>query len=229
MVGRPVGLARGLDRGKDQSYFLAKVAPAVLRQILFPLVGLTKADVRALAERAGFGSSLVHESQEICFLPHADYRDYLRQRLGELPGAVVDREGKVLGTHRGTYNFTIGQRRGLGIAAGEPLYVVGLDAERREVVVAAKTGAAVSHVSLGDVVVHRPPGGARMWAQVRSTGDPVPARLGRGEEVIFDRPTRGVAPGQIAVLYEGERVILAGTITAATWARGTAGPAGGAE
>jgi tRNA-uridine 2-sulfurtransferase len=215
LSGDPLGLTRGVDRSKDQSYVLAEVAPEILRQVIFPLGGMTKVEVRHLAARAGLEGHSLPESQEICFVSDDDHRRFLRERLGERPGAIVDSDGRELGSHSGTYNFTIGQRKGLGIAAPEPTYVVALAAERCAVIVGDARAAAVGSVRIGDITCHRPGQGARGTLQVRSSGEGVPAHSVPGAHavtIILDEPTLGVAPGQLAVMYDGDRVAMAGTI-----------------
>lgn len=224
LTGEPPCLTRGVDRSKDQSYALAEVTPDVLRQAVFPLGGMTKVEVRALAVEAGLEGHAAPESQEICFVPDDDHRRFLRERLGERPGSIVDRMGLVVGRHVGTYNYTIGQRKGLGIAASKPLYVVALDAARHEVVVGEASELAVGAVTVGHLTRHCRAESARGSVQVRSAGAAIPAQLCSGEPadatsspdsevaVILEEPAYGVAPGQTAVMYDGEVVTLAGTI-----------------
>jgi tRNA-specific 2-thiouridylase len=212
LLGEPPGLARGLDRSKDQSYVLAEVAPELLRRAIFPLGEMTKVEVRALAEQAGLESHSTPESQEICFVPGDDHRRFLRERLGERPGAIVDRGGRELGRHSGTYNFTIGQRKGLRISGKAAAYVVALDADRREVVVAEASLAAVGKVKISDITRHRTETGYPGVVQVRSSGEAVPASMADAETIVLETPVVGVAPGQTAVMYAGDLVMLAGTI-----------------
>jgi len=212
LMGEPPGLARGIDTGKDQSYVLAEVAPDILGQAMFPLGGMRKAQVRALAAQAGLEGHSVPESQEICFVPNDDHRRFLRERLGERPGAIVDAAGRELGRHLGTYNFTIGQRKGLGIATARPLLVTGLFAERCQVTVGDAVEAAVGRVSLTGITRHHADAERACTAQLRSSGGRVPAHMANGATVDLEEPVVGVAPGQTAVLYEGEKVVLAGTI-----------------
>jgi tRNA-uridine 2-sulfurtransferase len=212
LLGEPLGLARATSADKDQSYVLAEVAPEVLRQVVFPLGGMTKPEVRAMAAQAGLECHAAPESQEICFVADDNHRRFLRERLGARPGAIVDLSGRQIGRHTGTYNFTIGQRKGLGIAAEEPLYVVSLVAERQQVVVGSASDIAVGQIAIGGVVRHRPATGVALTVQWRSTGGALPARLVDESTVVLEEPATGVSPGQTAVVYEGEAVVLAGTI-----------------
>jgi len=212
MIGDPPGLARGVDPGKDQSYVLAEVAPELLRQCIFPLGGMRKAAVKARAEKAGLAGRVVPESQEICFIPDHDHRRFLKERLGERPGALVDGAGRRLGKHSGVYNFTIGQRKRLGIAGAGPLYVIEVIGEGGEVVVGPAAKLAVGSLEIGDAVHHRAAAGENLTVQWRSSGDALPARLAGPRTILLDRPAMAVSPGQTAVLYDGDMVVLAGTI-----------------
>ena len=156
LVGEPAGLARGFDHHKDQSYVLAEVQPDVLRRVLFPLGEMTKPEVRALAAEAGLAGASQPESQEICFIPDDDHRRFLEARLGEMPGAIVDGEGREVGSHPAVYNFTIGQRKGLRVSGQAPSYVVAVDAARRRVTIGERPALAVSRLRVADVVRHRP-------------------------------------------------------------------------
>jgi tRNA-specific 2-thiouridylase len=211
-MGEPPGLARGADRSKDQSYVLAEVDPGLLRQTIFPLGEMTKGEVRTMAAHAGLEGHSTPESQEICFIPDDDHRRFLRERLGERPGPIVDQEGRQLGRHSGVYNFTIGQRKGLGIASEDPLYVVGLDAERREVVVGPVAEIGAGRITVGGPVYHRPGIVGRPTIQWRSSGGAVPAHLADPETIVLEEPATGVSPGQTVVVYDGETVVMAGTI-----------------
>jgi len=214
MVGEPRSLARGVDRAKDQSYVLAEVDPALLRRTLFPLGDMTKGEVKTRAAQEGLMQGSVVESQEICFIPDNDHRRFLRERLGERPGRLIDRSGKVVGRHEGTYNFTIGQRKHIGVAGPEPLYVVGVAADCGEVTVGGVRELEVGAVTIDGIVRHRPAGTGPLMAQLRSTGDAVPAHMDAAETIVLEAPLKGIAPGQTAVLYEGDAVVLAGTIQA---------------
>jgi tRNA-specific 2-thiouridylase len=206
------GLARARDRTKDQSYVLAEVPPDLLENVVFPLGDLTKSEVRAMAAQVSLQTLVAQESQEICFIPDDDHRTFLRGHLGEVPGSIVASDGRVLGRHTGTYNYTVGQRRGLGCASGEPLYVLAIDAARNEVVVAPRLAGAVGTVVIDTPIVHRslPPGPTHL--QLRSLGGTVPALAAQDNTFLLLQPALGVALGQTAVLYANDEVITAGTI-----------------
>ncbi len=212
LVGEFRNLARGADRGKDQSYVLAEVSPRLLRQTLFPLGAMTKAEVKTLAARAGIVEHVAPESQEICFVPDDDHRRFLRERLGLRPGALVDRRGRRVGGHSGTYNFTIGQRKGIGIASDQPLYVVEVIAGRREVLVGTAADIAVGKITIGDIVHHTSGRSGHTVVQWRSTGGALPAFMSGVETIVLEEPATGVSPGQTAVVYDGDAVVMAGTI-----------------
>ena len=225
LVGSPPRLARGVDETKDQSYILAEVAPEILEHLVFPLGGMRKPDVRRVAAEEGLEGHSAPESQEICFVPDDDHHRFLRERLGALPGDIVDTSGRVLGRHDGAYNYTIGQRRGLGIAAADPLYVVALDAESRRVIVGPAAEGLVGMVRVAGLVWHREPDAGPFSIQVRSSGTALPVADMVADElaaaVSLIAPARGVASGQTAVLYQGDRVVAAGTITQTEgWAPG---------
>lgn len=206
------GLARALDRAKDQSYVLAEVPPDVFRGVVFPLGGLTKDEVRAIAAQAGLLTSVSPESQEICFVPAGDHRAFLRARLGEQPGSLVDHHGRVLGRHSGIYNYTVGQRRGLGCSTVSPRYVLNVDAASSEVVLGPWSAAGVGAMVLDSVVVHRSMPKGPLQVQFRSNGAPVTATPTSGNTLLLLEPAFGVAPGQTAVLYADDKVVSAGTI-----------------
>ncbi|MCZ7662000.1 MAG: tRNA 2-thiouridine(34) synthase MnmA [Thermoleophilia bacterium] len=219
MAGVPPRLRRGLDQAKDQSYVLAQVHPRLLERARFPLGELTKAQTRALAREAGLDVHDSAESQEICFIPDNDYRRFLRERLGERPGAIVDLEGAEIGRHKGTYNYTVGQRRGLGIAAPEPLYVRATVPSERVVVVGSAEALQVATVVANEVVVHRHPIPYEGSLQLRSSGLVATAQVHFDESegaatFALAAPMSGVAAGQAAVLYDRDAVVLAGTICA---------------
>lgn len=206
------GLARARDRAKDQSYVLAEVPPDLLADVVFPLGDLTKSEVREIAAQAGLQKLVAQESQEICFIPDDDYRAFLRSRLGETPGSIVAPDGRVLGRHSGTYNYTVGQRRGVPCASGQPLYVLAIDRARNEVVVGPQSAGAVGAMVIEAPIVHRslPPGPTHL--QFRSLGAPVPALATEDDAFVLLEPALGVALGQTAVLYSDDNVVKAGTI-----------------
>ena len=223
LLGEKRLLARGVDELKDQSYVLAEVDPAVLRRVLFPLGGMTKGTVRRMAAEAGLEGHGAPESQEICFVADDDHRRFLRERLGDRPGLIVDQAGHKLGEHTGTYNYTIGQRKGLNVPSQGPLYVVDIDAGRSEVVVGTADQLGVDAVTVGALTWHESRPSGPVSLQVRSSGAALSGRmqeneLGLGIEgtvtVVLDCPAGAVALGQTGVVYQDEHVVCAGTILA---------------
>lgn len=216
LTGTPPRLSRGVDRDKDQSYVLAEVSPEILARFVFPLGEMRKSEVRETAARAGLEGHSAPESQEICFVPDDDHRRFLRERLGERQGDIVDTLGLVRGRHTGTYNYTIGQRKGLGIAAAEPLYVIGLDAGARRVIVGTATEGGITALRVRDLTWHGEPSGAPLAVQVRSAGAALPLESldveGGCLTATLAAAASGIAAGQTGVIYEGEQVIVAGTI-----------------
>jgi tRNA-uridine 2-sulfurtransferase len=210
-------LARAADPEKDQSYMLARLDPAKLERIVFPLGEQTKADTRAEAERAGLAVARRGESQEACFLAGDDYRAFLERRgLDAREGVIVDEDGRELGRHKGHWRFTPGQRKGLGVAAPQPLYALRSDARTNTVVVGPRTSLARTTVdAAGRLYVPI----ERADAKLRYRSEVVPARVeatARGFRLELDEPSYGVAPGQAAVLYDGDAVLGAGTIRTAS-------------
>jgi tRNA-specific 2-thiouridylase len=210
---------RGLDRGKDQSYQLFCVREENLARTRLPLGGLAKPEVRRLAAEAGIRTAEKPDSQEICFVPGDDYRTLLAEHRLELhPGPLVDTAGRELGRHAGTEHFTVGQRRGLGVAAGVPLYVVRIEPEQGTVVLgtAEECGSrALVARELNWIGFDPPREPFRAEVQIRYRHQAVPAtvELADGEaRVVFDRPELAVAPGQGAALYHGERLLGGGWI-----------------
>lgn len=218
-------MLRGVDPGRDQSYFLFATTREQLDFLRFPLGGMAcKDDTRAIAARHGLPVASKPDSQDICFVPDGDYAALVgRMRPGAVePGEIVDQEGRVLGRHRGVIHYTIGQRKGLGLGgAGDPLYVVRLEPAERRVVVGPRSALGRSRVRLSRVNWLGEEGVTEFRAEVRvrSTRPPQPATvtlLGGGEAmVILDTPEQGVAPGQACVFYQGERVLGGGWITGA--------------
>jgi tRNA-uridine 2-sulfurtransferase len=206
-------LARGADPEKDQSYMLARLDPARLDGISFPLGEQTKHETRAEAERAGLAAARRGESQEACFLAGDDYRAFLERRgLDPAEGAVVDEDGRELGRHSGFWRFTPGQRRGLGVSAQTPLYALRSDARTNTVVVGPREALARTSVqAAGRLYVPV----ERAEAKLRYRSAPVTARVDEtaaGFRLELDLPAYGVAVGQAAVLYEDDAVVGAGLI-----------------
>lgn len=212
-------LRRGTDPGKDQSYVLHMLTQDQLARIQLPVGELTKAEVRDHATRLGLRTAGKPDSQEICFVGDGNYRDFLAEHFPETarPGLIVDMAGAVVGSHGGTAGFTVGQRRGLGVALQEPRFVVEIDAATSTVVIGDRDdllagGCEVHGVSF---VSGRPPPPGRIEVKVRYRSRPVPARLEAfdvGWLVRFDDAQPAVAPGQAAVFYDGDRVLGGGTI-----------------
>ncbi|GAB7553536.1 tRNA 2-thiouridine(34) synthase MnmA [Novosphingobium sp. 11B] len=215
-------LHRALDPARDQSYFLYGTTEKQLDFLRFPLGGLPKTETRRLAEAAGLRVAAKPDSQDICFVPDGDYAKIVRavRPEGEAPGEIVHAEtGAVLGSHRGVIHYTVGQRRGLEIGGQpEPLYVTGIEAETRQVRVGPRRLLATASARLVETNRIGPIPDAPLTAKVRSLAKPVPivldGPLGEGADttIRFAAPEYGVAPGQAAVIYAGERVIGGGWI-----------------
>jgi tRNA-uridine 2-sulfurtransferase len=206
-------LARAADLRKDQSYMLARVDPRKLDRVVFPLGEQTKEETRAEAERAGLAVARRSESQEACFLAGDDYRRFLERRgLERAEGAVVDETGRRLGRHDGYWRFTPGQRRGLGVASGSPLYALRADASTNTVVVGPREALARTCIdATGRLYVPV----ERAEAKLRYRSEAVPASVEetpRGFRLQLEEPAYGVAEGQAAVLYEDDVVVGSGLI-----------------
>ncbi len=207
-------LHRALDPARDQSYFLFATTAEQLEFLRFPLGGMPKAQVRDIARELGLGVAAKPDSQDICFVPNGDYASVVRKIRpdAETGGDIVDQAGKVLGRHKGLIHYTVGQRRGLDIGGlAEPYYVIRLDPEQQRVVVGPKSALAVTAARLGDPSWLAEVNTAPLQAKVRSLARPVAARMD-GAWLRFERPEFGVAPGQAAVLYDGDRIIGGGWI-----------------
>jgi len=207
-------LHRAHDPARDQSYFLFATTRDQLDYLRFPLGGMPKDRVRAIAAEQGLAVAAKPDSQDICFVPDGDYGALIRKLRPEAaaPGEIVDLQGRILGAHRGIAGFTVGQRRGIEIGGTpEPLYVVRIDAAERRLVVGPRHALAVRAARLSDVNWLGEDLGGALSVKVRSLAKPVPARFD-GEHVHFDLPEYGVAPGQAAVFYDGERVLGGGWI-----------------
>jgi tRNA-uridine 2-sulfurtransferase len=212
------GLFRAVDAAKDQSYALALIPHAALARAVFPLGGLRKAEVRAHAERLGLRVWDKPESQDLCFVPDGDYARFMVEKLGETRGVAagpfLDSRGRVLGTHRGIVRYTVGQRKGLGLSAPEPLYVLAIETDRNAVIVGTRDELASPGLvtARANWLQPSPPGpGTRVEIQIRHHHAPAAARIDPladgAVEVRFDTPQPAVTPGQLAVFYQGERVL----------------------
>jgi tRNA-specific 2-thiouridylase len=214
-------LSRARDRSKDQSYFLWGLTQEQLSRSVFPLGQMTKEEVRALARRTNLPVAEKPESMELCFVPTGDYVQFIQAYskdagisfpIGE--GEIVTEDGAVVGRHNGVHNFTIGQRKGLGFAAGKPLYVLSIDPQENRVVVGddhslRKTSFEVQGVNW--VSIEQPPGPVRAGVKIRHKHEPAAATVdpmdATNAQVTFDDPQRAITPGQAAVFYDGERVL----------------------
>jgi tRNA-specific 2-thiouridylase len=207
-------LARGVDGEKDQSYMLARLDPRVLDRIWFPLGEQGKDATRAEAARAGLAAAGRAESQEACFLGGSDYRSFLERRsLAPSPGKIVGEDGAVLGTHEGFWGYTPGQRKGLGVATGAPVYALKTIPASNAVVVGPKASLARRTVHAAGKL-HVEVDRAEVKVRYRSPAAPGSVHASsRGFYVHLDEPVYGVAPGQAAVLYEGDVVVGAGRVT----------------
>lgn len=232
-------LLRATNRAKDQSYFLFELTQEQLSYALFPLGAMTKQETRDIAEAAGLPTAHKPESQEICFIPDGNYSRFIDRYLDEqktlpqplvqiesvkkapdpTPGAIVTTEGKVVGQHTGIHRYTVGQRKGIGISAPEPLYVVKVDAEKNQVVVGSP-----DHLLKREMVVTRPNWMAvetltepmRVSVKIRSRAEEAMATIAPHDEgkvqVTFDEPQRAITPGQATVFYADELVVGGGWI-----------------
>jgi tRNA-specific 2-thiouridylase len=225
-VAGPAGpeLHRAADPARDQSYFLYGTTEAQLDYLRFPLGGMPKSETRRIAEQLGLAVAGKPDSQDICFVPDGDYAKVVRsvRPEGDAPGEIVHAAtGEVLGPHRGIIHYTVGQRRGLEIGGQpEPLFVIGLDAPGRRVLVGPRTMLAVGRATITETNRIGPLPDVPLTAKVRSMAKPVPVTLdgafgdGASTAIRFHQPEYGVAPGQAAVLYAGERVVGGGWIEA---------------
>jgi tRNA-specific 2-thiouridylase len=213
-------LCKGLDASKDQSYFLFTLTQEQMAKVRFPLGSMTKEEARAHAARLGLRVAEKAESQDICFVPDGDYVRFLEEQRGpgRMDGEIVHVSGKVLGGHKGTYRYTVGQRRGLGISWPRPLFVVAIDAGKRQVVVGEKEHLAATELTVHETnwIVPEPAEPFRAFCRIRYRHTEVPALItplpeGRAK-VLFDEAQRGVTPGQAAVFYDGDAVLGGGWI-----------------
>ena len=207
-------LHRAADPARDQSYFLFATTRDQLEFLRFPLGDMPKPAVREIARELSLAVADKPDSQDICFVPNGDYASVVKKVRPEAAaeGEIVDLEGRVLGRHRGLIHFTVGQRRGLEIGGQkEPLYVVRLDPDARRVVVGPRSALAVRSAQLGEINWLGADSEGELTAKVRSLAKPAPARFD-GRSIHFLSPEYGVAPGQAAVLYRGDRVLGGGWI-----------------
>lgn len=219
-TGRQV-LRRGLDGGKDQSYFLFSLTQEQLAHARFPVGDLSKEDVRNFARDRGLTVADKPDSQEICFVPDGDYAAFIERQTGELDadGAIVNQSGQIVGRHGGVHRFTVGQRKGLGIAAAEPMYVLELRPAEKKVVVGPRPQLEQTTLTASRVnwIAGEPPGGIlRVTAQIRHRHQPASARVHAIDHaraaVEFDSPQIAITPGQAVVFYDGDRVVGGGWI-----------------
>jgi tRNA-specific 2-thiouridylase len=219
-------LLRAVDEDKDQSYFLYRLSPATLRRLVFPLGWSTKEAVRRAAAELELPVAGKRESQEICFVPDGDRSFLFGDGPATAPGEIVDARGKVLGRHRGLVHYTVGQRRGLEIAAPDPLYVLALEPATNRLVVGRREELARTRIDCDEAVIHAPgfvddggAEGAPVVARIRHRhrGVAVASWRRRDDALVVElaEPAAGVAPGQALVLYAGERVIAGGRIVTA--------------
>ena len=215
-VEGPAGaeLHRAADPARDQSYFLFATTQDQLDYLRFPLGGMPKPHVRAIAQEMGLIVAMKPDSQDICFVPDGDYASVVRKIRpdAEIGGDIVHLDGRILGQHKGLIHYTVGQRKGLEVGGQPgPLYVIRLDAATQRVIVGPRAALAVPAARIIDANWLTDIGNRSVMAKVRSMSRPVPARLD-GEWLRFDTPEYGVAPGQAAVLYDGDRVLGGGWI-----------------
>ena len=213
-------LKKGADAGKDQSYVLYSLTQEQLRHVRFPLGGYAKPEIRALAEQHGLLNARKKDSQDICFVPDGDYAGFLERFTGRtcVPGEFTDKDGNVLGTHQGIIHYTVGQRRGLGIAAGHPLYVCGIDAAQNRVILGENSDLFADSLTADDVnLISVPslPSPVRVTAKIRYRHQEQPALAWMEGDILhvrFDQPQRAITCGQAVVLYQEDTVVGGGTI-----------------
>lgn len=217
-------LLKGLDPKKDQSYVLHHLTQDHLAHMLFPVGELEKTQVREVAHEAGLGNADKLESQDICFVPDGDYASFIEEHTGEafVPGPIVDEAGKVLGQHQGLVHYTIGQRKGLGIAAGKPLFVLSKDAQTNTLVVGSADSAGFTEVRADDVNLISvasidAPLEVEVKVNYRAQPRKATAQMSDSKLIVrFDEPVRAVAPGQALVMYQGDVVVGGATIESAS-------------
>jgi tRNA-uridine 2-sulfurtransferase len=214
-------LLKGKDLSKDQSYFLFNLTGEMLNRTVFPLGEFTKSEIREILRQESISVAESEESQELCFIPGRDYRSFLQEMgIPQRPGAILNTQGRILGSHKGIANFTVGQRRGIGVCAPRPLYVIRIDARENAVIVGFKEETLRSSLRIQGVNLlpsFQPSRGDRFHVKVRSTSRAVACTVtentGTVLELEFDEPQSGIAPGQAGVLYADDRVAGGGWIS----------------
>jgi tRNA-specific 2-thiouridylase len=211
-------LLKGVDPSKDQSYVLFNLTQEEMKRTLLPVGWYSKEDIRRIAREAKLPVADKPDSQEICFIPDGNYRQFLEERIPSRPGNMVDSHGNILGRHPGIANFTVGQRRGLGVASAIPLYVLELDAQENRVVVGDAQELEETDLwaeDLNYITGCEPSGPIEVAAKIRYKAREVPATLypeGDRARVEFHEPQRALTPGQAVVFYHGEEVLGGGII-----------------
>jgi tRNA-specific 2-thiouridylase len=211
-------LLRAADGEKDQSYVMYMLGQDELARVLFPIGGYRKEEIRALAEEFGLPNAEKPDSADICFLPTEDYRDFIEQRVPQAAGDIVDGEGQVVGRHRGVAGYTIGQRRGLGVALGEPRFVTAIDPQRNVITIGDEDELLAGALTAESLrwVAGQPPADefvCEVQIRYRAAAQRAVVRLrGDGAEVAFERPQRAIAAGQAAVFYRSDEVLGGGII-----------------
>jgi tRNA-specific 2-thiouridylase len=227
-------LLRGSDANKDQSYVLWMLSQSQLARCRFPVGEMSKAETRALARRLGLRTATKPDSQEICFVRGGDLPAYISEHVpaASRPGPVIDGSGRVVGEHGGVGRYTVGQRKGLGLSLGKPVYVTSIDASSNTVMIGPRAQLSIGEANLEEVsfVASAPAPGARVLAQHRAHGEAAPGRIlslaTGGAQLVYDRPVDAVAPGQSAAFYSWDDPdeLLGGGIIAATVPAGVAQP-----
>jgi tRNA-uridine 2-sulfurtransferase len=211
-------LLKGVDNTKDQSYFLYILSQPVLARVLFPLGEMRKTEVKALAAQKGLPSAKRKESQDICFVPDNDQKAFLSARVAFAPGEIVNQAGQRVGRHQGLAYYTIGQRQGMGVSAGERLYVIDMDAINNRLVIGTWDELLKSELTAGEVnwvSGQSPPGTLQVKAKVRYRAAEAAAAVevrGLQLNVRFETPQRAIAPGQSVVFYQEDEVVGGGII-----------------
>ncbi|MFW6080834.1 MAG: MnmA/TRMU family protein, partial [Desulfosalsimonas sp.] len=219
-TGKLPVLEKGADKRKDQSYFLAMLAPAQLSRACFPLGDLRKSQVREIAEKNGLKPASGGESQDICFIQRGNYAEFLENRgkINIASGPIVDQEGHLIGRHKGLHRYTVGQRRGINCPASAPYYVIRIDPENNQLVVGFKNTLYTDYCYIKQVnwLIPKPDNPIRVKAKIRYRHREADALLepesGDRALIRFEQPQAAIAPGQTAVCYTGDTVAVGGWI-----------------